>query len=329
MMRRSRRTALLALVAPLAVAILALLLWRFRQPQPITLTGVVIRQDPDPGKQVPIADVDIAAANGVAIQGTKSDASGLFHMPLSTGVRPGQLVTLQFKHSDYQPLALTAPAGDRLYIARMTPITPNVHIAPNIPSVNIANVTVTYTLRATTTMSVGSAVRTIEVVNTGNIPCTSQSPCSPDGKWKAAAVSVSFDAGEGNEFQRPRVSCIAGPCAFTKIDSDRLSPDRRMINISVRNWSDTTTFLFQAEVVRSISEDVGRRVFPVIFGKDLNFSLPTEAEGTSIEAEVDGNSVVFPLGPDLCLTWADCHVRIDPDQTRVYRCELKAGYQFR
>jgi hypothetical protein len=328
-MRRWRRIPLLIFLGVLGGAVVAALVWRFSKPQTITVTGAVIRQDPEPGKQVPIADVDITAARGLAVHGARSDASGFFRLTLRPGVKPGQQVTLEFKHSDYQALALTAPAGKTLYIARMLPISHPVHVAPSGPPLNISNVTVTYTLRAATTVSVGSAVRTIEVVNTGNIPCREQSPCSPDGKWKAAAASVSFDAGEGNEFQRPRVSCIAGPCAFTKIDSDRLSPDRRMINVSVRNWSDTATFLFQAEVVRNISEDEARRVFPVIFGKDLDFSLPAEAEGTSIEAEVDGTALVFPLGPDLCLTWADCHVRIDPDQTKVYRCGLKPGYQFR
>jgi len=166
-------------------------------------------------------------------------------------------------------------------------------------------------------------------MNTGNIPCNNQPPCSPDGKWKAAMGSVSLDAGEGNEFRNARVSCIAGPCPFTKIEQEELSPDRSHFNVSVRNWSDATTFLLEAEVVRPMTSDMVRESYPVIFGRALNFSLPAQAEGPSIEAEIDREAIVFPLGPDLLLRWADCHSAVDKDQSKTYRCELKPGYQFR
>jgi len=38
--------------------------------------------------------------------------------------------------------------------------------------------------------------------------------------------------------------------------------------------------------------------------------------------------VIFPLGPALFLSWASCNARVNPDQTRVYRCELKNRYRF-
>lgn len=328
MMTRRRIVIFLGLLVMVG-AVLAVLLWRSSQRRTITLTGAVIQQNAEPGKQQPIADVEITAANGVAVHATKSDPSGLFHLTLRPGVRPGAPVTLEFKHPDYKPLILTEPAGDRLYIARMSPTPPAVRVALGGSPVNIAHAKVRYTLRTETTVSVGSAVKTFEAVNTGNIPCKGQSPCSPDGKWKAAVASVSLDAGKGNEFRDPRVSCIAGPCPFTKIESDQLSESGRIIKVSVRDWSDTTTFLLQAEVVHRVSDNVVRHVYPVIFGKNLNFILPAEAEGPSIEAEVNGAAIVFPLGPDSCLTWADCRVRVDPDHTHVYRCELKPGYQFR
>jgi hypothetical protein len=28
------------------------------------------------------------------------------------------------------------------------------------------------------------------------------------------------------------------------------------------------------------------------------------------------------------LSWAECNARANPDQTRVFRCQLKPGYQF-
>src|SRR6202158_3448717 len=101
------------------------------------------------------------------------------------------------------------------------------------------------------------------------------------------------------------------------------------VNVSVRNWSDTTTFLMEAEVVHPMVSDIVRESYPVIFGRALNFRLPSLAEGPSIEAEVNGESIVFPLGPDLFLRWADCHMVVDRDQSKNSRCELKPGYQFR
>jgi hypothetical protein len=74
--------------------------------------------------------------------------------------------------------------------------------------------------------------------------------------------------------------------------------------------------------------DVVRESYPVIFGQTLSFSLPATAEGPSIEAEVNGQPIVFPLGPDLFLSWGQCTLEISKEQSKVYRCELKPGYRF-
>jgi hypothetical protein len=97
----------------------------------------------------------------------------------------------------------------------------------------------------------------------------------------------------------------------------------------VRNWSDSTTFLLEADVVHPMESDTVRRSYPVIFGQALNFTLPPNAEGISIEAEVNGQGIIFPLGPELYLSWADCNERVNRDKTRVYRCEMRPGYRFR
>ena len=102
----------------------------------------------------------------------------------------------------------------------------------------------------------------------------------------------------------------------------------RTINVSARNWSDTTTFLLEAEVFHPMVSDNIRKSTPVIFDRALNFTLPATAEGVSIQAEVNGETIVFPLGPNLFLSWADCNARGDSDQTKLYRCELKPGYRF-
>jgi hypothetical protein len=87
--------------------------------------------------------------------------------------------------------------------------------------------------------------------------------------------------------------------------------------------------LLEAEVIHPMTSDMVRETYPVIFGRTMNFSLPSSAEGPSIEAEVAGDPIIFPLGPDLFLRWADCQMIVDRDQSKNYRCELKPGYQFR
>jgi hypothetical protein len=69
-------------------------------------------------------------------------------------------------------------------------------------------------------------------------------------------------------------------------------------------------------------------LYPVIFGRTLSFTLPPQSEGVSIEADIEGTTIIFPLGPDVFLSWADCDATANGDRTRVYRCELKSGYRF-
>ena len=171
-------------------------------------------------------------------------------------------------------------------------------------------------------------MKTFQAVNTANIPCRGNITCSPDGKWKAAIGSISLDAGAGNVFQNARVSCISGPCAFTRIESNELSEGGRKMTVSALNWSDTATFLVEAEVVHPMVGDVTLESYPVIFGEALNFNLPPTAEGLSIGAALNKESILFPIGPALCLSWADCKVSVAKDQTKSYRCELKPGYKF-
>jgi hypothetical protein len=326
MVNKKRTTTWILLALGILAAILALEL--HRRP-PIVLKGTVLRQDADPNKQLPIGEVEITATNGVGIGNFKSDPSGFFRITLPKGLRRRQPVTLEFRHDEYQPLTIHDYVGDQIYIARMVPISRPTTAETHRSDVLVSNARVRYSVKATTEADVGSTVKTFQVANTGNAPCNKRPPCSPDGKWKAAIASMSLDAGEGNEFRNARVSCIAGPCPFTKIELENLAQDGRRFNVSVRNWSDTATFLLEAEVVHPMVSDIVRESYPVIFGRALNFSLPATAEGPSMEAELDGEAIVFPLGPDLFLRWADCHIGLDKDQSRTYRCELKPGYQFR
>lgn len=137
-----------------------------------------------------------------------------------------------------------------------------------------------------------------------------------------------LDAGDGNTFQGARVSCIAGPCPFTRIETDNFSRGGRKIEVSVRNWSDTASFLIEAEVIHPLVSDAIRQSYPVIFGRSMSFTLPPASQGPSIEAEVGGADIVFPLGPNLTLSWAKCSLQTASGGTKIYACELKDGYRF-
>jgi len=319
----------IAVVAVLGGTVVATDLIHLRRKSPVmSVQGAVIRQDADVRKETPIADVEISTANVFGASTCKSDASGFFLLDLPAGIAPGQSVTLLFRHPGYQSLELNAVAGNKVYVARMTPNAREASDAKDHPHIVVANVDVRYSIKSTAVANVGTVVKTFQAVSTGNVPCNSRWPCSPDGKWKAATGSLSLDAGQGNEFRDARVSCIAGPCPFTKIGPHQLSHDGRTLNVSALDWSDTATFLLEAEVDRPMVRNTGRESYPATFGEALNFTLPMGAEGVVIEAEMNGTPIVFPLGPDLLLSWADCNARVNKDQTKAYRCTLKPGYRF-
>lgn len=296
--------------------------------RPLVLKGAIIQDESDTRKESPVTDVAVSVANDLAPAAVKSDFSGFFRLPLRSGVKHGEKLVLKVWHPDFQPLEMPITAGDQLYVIRLTPLNSGTDDQPGGPQTAVANVFVRYSIESTASVNVGAGVTTFQVINTGNVPCDHRSPCSADNRWKATIGSASLDAGQGNVFQNARVSCIAGPCPFTKIENDGFSHGGRNISVSILDWSDTTTFLFQAEVFRQEISDIVRESYPVIFGRALNFSLPSAAEGPSLEAEIGGTNIVFPLGPAPELSWADCNVKVEKDQTKSYRCELKDGYKF-
>jgi hypothetical protein len=60
----------------------------------------------------------------------------------------------------------------------------------------------------------------------------------------------------------------------------------------------------------------------------MNFALPEGSEGLSIEATLNGQEIVFPVGPDSLLSWATCGVETPAGGNRFYRCQLKPEYAF-
>jgi len=311
--KAGRLAAVLAALGMILAACVGLAVSHYNK-KPISLKGAVVKQDDDPMKESPITDVEISDASGLAVSGGKSNFTGFFAIPLRRGVGTNQSITLKFRHPDYQPLDLTQPVDDKLSVNR--PLTP------------IANILIRYTTVTTTQENIGTEARTFEVPNTGNVPCNKSSLCSPDSKWKAAVAGQELDAGEGSVFRNARVSCIAGPCPFTRVDLDGFSQGGRHVKVVVRNWSDTTTFLLQAEVYHPQINNIVRTAYPVILGTSLNFTLPPFADGPSIQAEVNGENIIFPLGPKPFLSWALCNVSIDKNQAKLYRCDLKSEYGF-
>jgi hypothetical protein len=298
------------------------------------VTGAVLVADSDQQKQRPIVDAEISAVAGEASGDTRSDQTGFFRLTLDAPVPRDQQITLSVKHPGYR--AYQGLAGfNEVQVVRLTPA----EAAPsgnNSSAVSIANVRVRYAFRTTNTVEVASAAKTFDIVNTSNTPCANTPPCSPDGRWKAARQNFTLDAGKGRQFRNTRVSCLSGPCPFTKVESNTVSDGGQQIGVSVLNWADTVTYLVEAEVVQTMVNDLVRHSFPVIFGSSMNFTLPPLAQGPSIEAEVNGEAIVFPLGPKLRLSWASCRLeqgagRVDEpgERQRLYRCDLKPGYRFR
>ncbi|MBI2816527.1 MAG: carboxypeptidase regulatory-like domain-containing protein [Acidobacteria bacterium] len=322
---RRKLTTIVVLVAAIAGGIAFLLV---RRSHSVTLQGAVIAEDTDLRKQSPIPDVEVTAGDGMGVGVFKSDPVGMFRVRFRRGVRRGDQVKLRFTHPEYQPVELEETITDRLFVVRMPPVRRPQQAKPAAPEIVVGNVHVRYALDTVTEAVVGGGVKTFQVVNTGNVPCNGQQPCSPGGKWKAAIGSAFLDAGEGNEFRNARVSCIAGPCPFTRIETDGFSNGGPLIKVSVRNWSDTTTFLMEAEVIHRERSNTIQRAFPVILGEAMNFTLPSAAQGPSLEAEINGVPIVFPLDDNPFISWVNCESREGKDHSRAYRCELRPGYRF-
>lgn len=324
----------LALLAAVAIVIRKTVFPGSPRSFTITLTGDVLRQDADPARQAPLSGVIISAVVGSSTVTTRSGPSGLFSLSFNRILRREDPITLTFQHPSYRTLEMIAKhPGDQLYIARMQPVKPenegiSESAAPSAKVVQIRNVRVRYSLKQESTINVGSISKQFTAYNVGNVPCRRRPPCSPDGKWAATITDFPIDAEQGNEFHNLRVSCLAGPCGFTKILSPSAANPARRITVAVLNWSDTTSFLVEADVVRTMITDSVQYAYPFIVGQTMNYALPARSEGPSIEADLDSQYIVFPLGPATLLPWATCTVELSQQGNKIFRCQLKPGYRF-
>lgn len=312
----------------LSVAALVFLLVLHVHKRPLIITGAIIQQDVDPHKQAPIEKAVVTVTNGQASATGRSDFSGYFHITLLPSFQKGQFVTLEFRHPGYWPLDLTEPLAGTLVVARMRSIHPTTVVDMKRPQVPVSNISIRYSVRTKTEPNIGTAVKMFEIKNTPNILCNHGSPCSPNGKWKASMATASLDAGQNNILTNARVTCIAGPCPFTKITTNHLAKGGQTMTVSVLDWSATTTFLMEAEISHPQVSDVVRNLYPVILGRSMNFTVPAAAEGVTLEADVAEKDIIFPLGPDAILPWASCETKTETEQTRSYRCQLKPTFKF-
>src|ERR1700729_203929 len=118
---RTRSVAIWAAVAVALGAVAVTLIIRMRHAS-VALAGVVLRQDPDPRKQLPIPSVKVKATEGERSAQGESDTSGLFRLELPNGGWRERPVELEFQHPGYQPAEITQSMNGELYIVRMTPI---------------------------------------------------------------------------------------------------------------------------------------------------------------------------------------------------------------
>lgn len=301
-------------------------------PPAVMLEGSVLRADQDPLRQTPLSGVTITAEGPLSIVSAQSNPEGFYRLTLNPGVETGQTVKLTFSAPNYKTLQMIASRpGDQLYIAHLEPLQTTSeptagHQASAEKVTIIKNVQVRYSFKKESTMGVGSLAKQFSVLNTGNVPCANKRPCSPDGRWKATLTTLPLDAGEGNDFRNVRVTCVAGPCAFTKVEVD--TRPARKVDVSVLNWSDPADFLVEADVMRTMITDDVRYSYPYIVGQTMSFALPPSSEGPSVEADFDNEYIVCPLGPDLIVSWGTCSVDAPPNGNKVYRCQLKPMYRF-
>lgn len=332
---KAKTIALSVAIVATVATVTAVVLLRFAHwtPQVVVIQGAVIRRDADPRKELPLSGVVVTVSDNATRVSAVSGDTGYFSVKFPEKIWPRETINLAFRHSDYKPLDETLLIGihvktDQLYVVKMTSTAPPAP-APVAHPTAISDVRVRYTVNARMDTNVGSAVQVFQVNNTGSVPCKGDDDlCSPNGRWKETKASVKMDAGVGNVYRNVRVSCIAGPCPFTRIDSRGFEDGGQKIVVAAFDWSDTATFLVEAEVYQENIASQLRMSYPVKYGRDLHFTAPPTAEGVTIEADVGNTPMVFPLGQDLYMDWAICNSRKGRNNDTVYQCELRPGFAF-
>src|SRR5579864_9752526 len=187
-MSRRKKIVLIVLLSCIPASALWVLHLKRRM---VTLAGAVITRSSDPRKQLPIAGVQVSAADGRLAVQSASDASGLFKLRMRRLLLFGRRgITVRFRHPDYEPLNLYVPIFGSITVAEMVPIARLPVTDATLPKQVVAHPVVRYSVKRAAEENVGSAARSFEVVNTSNVPCNGGSLCSPDKKWKASMGTI-------------------------------------------------------------------------------------------------------------------------------------------
>jgi len=117
--------------------------------QTISIEGAIIHSDADAKKQLPIANVEVTATDGVNSASTRSETSGYFKVVLHKRLLSANPVVVSFRHADYQPLDLDVPTGrlktpGALYVAAMVPIPEKTLAGSARPVAAVTNIRVRY-----------------------------------------------------------------------------------------------------------------------------------------------------------------------------------------
>lgn len=310
---------LVAVIGAAGVAIGAIapaLISRVHRPQPVILSGAIMRSDANPQKRYPISGVDVSYVEDNVEKHQTTTQDGAVTIAFGPGVKTGDLIELKFQHSCYQEMDETIGAVDVPFTLYLWPATVPQPGAPcNDPIITSIGLTFrkSYLTKSTT----------FQVPNRGTVRCRKQ-PCSPDGKWQANIVTASLDAGAGNTFARRQggVSCIAGPCPFTQVVNDGFSAGGPRISVSIRNWSDTVTYVLQGKLVGGPTSPV------TVKDKTFDFSVSrSDLPNLQIAAQTStGQSLVSDIGVG-SIPWATCQVSEGPS-TIKYHCTLAPDYTF-
>src|ERR1700761_3537671 len=157
----------------------------------ILIEGAVIQHDADPNRQLPISDVLVTASDGTRTATGQTDASGYYKLVLTKRVLSELPITVTFQHAGYEPGEITIPTArfqtaNELHVVALEPIGPprvqkaSTSVPATKPPMVVSDIRVRYTVNNRSENNVGSATRTFEVVNKGDIPCEQKSLCSPD-----------------------------------------------------------------------------------------------------------------------------------------------------
>ena len=209
------------------------------------IQGSVMVSDMDPAKRAVLQGVEVIDTDspGLAAGPATTNEGGSFVLHLRPEAQTGQTVFLQLTRQGYQTVTTHATAGDGVlytfYLWPNLPNAPHSFLLPEAPAPSSPRlVQVAYA-------PPDNRTETFQVPNRGSVRCNGREPCDPDHKWKASIVtSPPLDAGPGNVFLSGHAECIAGPCAWTRIEDPKGTPKtgQRMMTVTVRNWSDTTTY---------------------------------------------------------------------------------------